>query len=164
MPHTIVLAGKVTYPQEALAGETAIKPGMLLTFGSAGTANKLIKHATANGNAVPMFADVATTPQRGSTEAIDVAYDSGETVKWFIATPGAEVYALVPASAAAIIKGNLLTSNGDGTLKLYAAQASNEGGSATYTIQVAAPVAMAAEAVDNSSNTAGPVRIRVYAL
>lgn len=164
MPNIILLAGTVTYPQEVLAGDADIKPGMLVTFGTGGDAGRLIKHGTASGNAAPMFADVNTTPQQGSTAPIDVVYNDGETMKWFIAHPGAEVYALVPASASAIIKGNFLTSNGDGMLKLYAAQASNEGGSATYTIQVKAPVAIAAEAVDNSANTAGPVRIRVYTI
>jgi hypothetical protein len=164
LPHTILLAGTATYPQEVLAGEADIKPGMLVTFGTGGDAGRLIKHATANGNAAAMFADVNTTPQRGTTEAIDVVYNDGETVKWFMPHRGAEVYAFVPAEAAAIVKGNLLVSNGDGTLKIFAAQASNEGGSATYTIQVQAPVAVAAEAIDNSTNTAGPVRIRVYAL
>lgn len=164
MPNTILLAGSATRPQEALAGAAGIKPGHLVTFGSGGTANKLILHGTSGGNTAPMFADVNTTPQQGSIAPIDVAYDSGETVKWFMPHAGALIYAFVPASASAVIKGNFLTSNGDGTLRLYVPQASNEAGTATYTVSVNAPVAIAAEAVDNSSNTAGPVRIRVYAI
>ncbi len=165
MPQAVVLAGRTFYPQEKLAGETGIFPGMLLTFGSSGTANKLLRHATAGGDAVPMFADINTTPDRSvTTEPVATAYGSGESVKWFIAERGTEVYAWVPASASAIIVGNMLMSNGDGTLKLYAAQTVTEAGTATaYTIKVAAPVAMAAESLDNSA-VATASRIRVYAI
>jgi hypothetical protein len=159
--NTIVLAGQPIYPQEALAGE-AITPGHLVTFGSGGTANKLIKHATAAGNAAAMFAVENTTPDRSVTTApIDTPYASGETVKWVMARPGSEIYAWVPASATAVIKGSFLTSNGDGTLRLSVPQASNEGGTATYTIQTRAIVAIAAEAVDNSAGGSA-ARLRVY--
>jgi hypothetical protein len=162
MPQTVVLAGTVTYPQEVLAGEAGIMPGHLVTFGSSGTAGKLLKHATAAGNSGKLFADVNTTPDRSvTTEPVATAYASGEQMKWFMACPGAEVYAWVPASASAIIKGDMLVSNGDGTLKLYVPQASNEGGSATYTIQTNNVVAIAAEAKDNSAVGAA-ARIRVY--
>ncbi len=164
MPQTVLLAGHPFIPQTCLAGEASITPGMLLTFGSGGTAGKLLKHATAAGNAIPMFALENQTPDRSvATVPIDTAYASGESMKWMICRRGDEVYAWVPASATAIIKGNFLVSNGDGTLKLYVPQTSNEGGSATYTIQTNPVVAMAAEAVDNSA-VGTPSRIRVHAV
>lgn len=164
MPQTVLLAGSVTYPQECVAGEASIYPGKLLQFGSSGTAGKLLLHAVAGGNAVSMWADVATTPDRSvTTEPVATAYDSGETVKWFIAHPGALIYAWVAASATAIVKGNLLVSDTAGNLKLYVPQASNEGGSATYTIQTQNVVAMAAEDKDNSA-VGTAARIRVYAV
>ena len=120
---------------------------------------------TAGGEAVPMFADVNVTPDRSvSTVPVATAYASGESVKWLMARPGDLLLAWVPASASAIIKGNMLMSNGDGTLKLFVAQTVTEAGTATaYTVKVNPIVAMAAEAVDNSA-VGTPSRIKVYAV
>lgn len=160
-PNTILLAGTPFKPQEKAASE-AITPGHLVEFvPSGGSAGLLRKHATASGNAQPMFAIESLTPDRTVTTApIDTPYAVNETVRWIFAQQ-CEVLAWVPASAAAIKTGDSLVSNGDGTLKKGAAQAVNEGGSATYTIFTEAVVAIAAENVDNSGGGT-PARIRVY--
>jgi hypothetical protein len=84
-------------------------------------------------------------------------YASGDRITYVIPQRGAIIYALVPASAAAIVVGDMLVSNGDGTLKKDTAPAV----SATNVDRV---IARALEAVDNSANAAGPVRITVEIL
>src|SRR5215831_3556683 len=153
MSKTILLAGQPFIPAEKLASQ-AITPGMLVEIvPSGGSAGKLRKHATAAGNARPAFAlESLVPPVPGSTSSdqIDVNYASGDSVRWAIGRAGDQFYALVPAAAVAIKDGDPLVSNGDGTLKKYSAQATNEGGAGTYTIQVEAVVAYAAEDLDNS--------------
>jgi hypothetical protein len=165
MSKTILLAGQPFIPTEKLCSE-AITPGMLVeVVPSGGNAGKLRKHATASGNARAMFAlESLVPPVPGSTSSdqIDVNYASGDSVRWAIGRPGDEFYALVPAAAAAIKDGDALVSNGDGTLKKYAAQATNEGGAASYTIQVECVVAYAAEDLDNSGGGT-TARIKVHA-
>jgi len=157
-PHTVLLAGNPQYPQQAQAA-AAITPGHLVELTSTGT---IQKHSTASGNALPAFALENVTPDRTvATQAIDTPYAVGETVKWMVARPGELVYAWLPISAAAIVTGDFLVSNGDGSLKKGANQAVNESGSATYTVFARAIVAQAAESVNNSANTTTAVRIRV---
>jgi hypothetical protein len=123
----------------------------------------LRKHATAGGDAMAMFAVESLIPSLANSQTlpIDLAYASADSVRYVIGETGTEVYAWVPASAAAIVEGDQLVSNGDGTLKKYTAQATDQAGSGTYTIQVAGVVARAAEAVNNSANSVTAVRIRV---
>jgi len=156
-PHTILLSGSPIYPQEKVASES-ITPGHLVEFVLAGgDAGQLRRHAVAGGNAAPAFAFQSLTPDRTvATEAIDTPYADGETMRWIIARPGDMVYAWLPASAAAIVTGNKLISNGDGTLKIAGTTAATEATSN-------AVVAEAAEAVNNSAGGT-PVRIRVRAL
>ena len=160
MPNTIVLSGCPIYPPEVVCS-APITPGHLIEFNT----GKLRKHATASGDAAPYFAVESLLPDiaNGSTVPIDFAYVTDSIVRWVSARGGEVIYAWVPARASAIVRGDQLTSNGDGTLKKYAAQATNEGGTATYTIQATAVVARADEAVDNSANTLTAVRIRVRA-
>jgi hypothetical protein len=162
MPGTIVLAGCPIYPPEKI-GAAAITPGHLLeVVPSGGDAGQLRLHATASGDAGRFFALESLVPSlaNSQTAAIDLAYADGDSVRWAIAQPGDLIYGWVPASATAIKDGDELTSNGDGTLKKYAAQAANEGGTATYTIQVTCVVGRAAEDKDNSGG-GSPARIRV---
>jgi glycerol kinase len=153
-PKTIVLKG-TPLRKEGVASE-AITPGHLVEFGGV---NDLRKHATAGGNARKAFA-VEYDPEN----EIDTACAAGDQVMYVTGHPGDEVYALVPAGAVAIAKGDPLESNGDGTLRKHVApsQAVNEGGTATYTItqKVDGIVAYALEAVDNSAG-ASAVRISV---
>jgi hypothetical protein len=163
-PHTIVLAGDPERPTTKKAAE-AITPGHLLTFATGSDAGKLKKHATAGGNATPAFALEDFTPDRHvTTEPIDTPYASGESVQWIVAEPGDLVYAWVPASAAAIVEGDFLESNGDGTLRKHTPPAIDETGSSTVTVYTKAIVGVAAEAVDNHSNSSSAVRIRVRVL
>jgi hypothetical protein len=147
-PHTILLAGNPQRPQE-LPCSAAITPGHLVEISS----GQLRKHATADGNASPAFALEQLTPDRTvATAAIDTPYPSGDTVQWAIGRPGDLFYAWVPASAAAIVAGDFLASNGDGTLHK----------AVTGSTFLEAIVATAAEAVNNSAGGT-PARIRVRA-
>lgn len=163
MPHTVMLTGHYNYPPERVSSE-AITPGHLVEIvPSGGSAGKLRKHATAAGDAMSMFAVESLIPSlaNSQTEPIDLAYASADSVRYVIGEAGAEVYAWVPASATAIKDGDQLVSNGDGTLKKYVPQATDQAGSGTYTIQVASVVARAAEDLDNSANSVTAARIRV---
>lgn len=162
-PHTILLSGNPIYPQEKLASES-ITPGHLVQIvPSGGDAGQLRKHATAGGNTEKAFAYQSLTPDRtAATEAIDTPWADGETTRWLICRSGDIVYAWIPAAAPAIVEGDILVSNGDGTLVKGATQAVNEGGSATYTVFQTAVVGFAAEAVNNSGGgTAVRLRVRV---
>lgn len=164
MPNVIVLSpiAHVNYPPEVIAS-AAITPGMLVEFvPSGGDAGQLRAHATANGNAAPMFACESLVPSiaNSQTNPIDLAYADGDSVRWVFARGGDVINAILPASATAVVRGSFLVSNGDGRLRLYVPQATNEGGTATYTTQVCSPIAIADEAVDNSAGGT-PVRCRV---
>jgi hypothetical protein len=150
-PNTILLAGMPNLPQERNASE-AIVPGHLVEINN----NLLRKHATAQGNAAPWFARESLTPDRSTAaNPIDVPYATGETVRWIQARQGDLVYALVAAAAPAIVAGDDLVSNGDGTVKKSVV--------GSITTNVACIIAKAAEAVNNSAGTS-TARIRVYAI
>ena len=148
VPNTIFLAGIPFLPQEKTCA-VAITPGHLIEFvPSGGTAGQVRPHTTAGGMATSMFAlEVPTPDRRATTLPIDTPYQVGETVHWVMAQR-CELLALVPASAAAIVTGDALVSNGDGTLKKQS--------TATEVV-----VAIAAEPVNNSAGGT-PARIRVY--
>lgn len=149
-PHTILLSGNPQYFQEAPSSE-AITPGHLVELASTGL---LRKHSTSNGNAESFFAIEEKTPNRAvATQAIDTPYPSGDTVQWIGARKGDMVYAWVPASAAAIVIGDYLASNGDGTLHK----------AVTGGTFLTAIVAQAASAIDNSA-VGVPARIKVRAV
>lgn len=160
MPQTIILAGCPYYPPERIAA-AAITPGHLVEINS----GNLRKHATADGNAAPWWACETLVPSisNSQTAAINIDYATNDSVRWAQTKQGEEVYAWVPASAAAIVTGDELVSNGDGTLKKYVAQATNEAGTGTYTIRTRSVVARAAESVDNSGGGT-PARIRVWSV
>jgi hypothetical protein len=113
-PHTIILKGRPERREENAGG--AITPGHLLKYASDGDFEV---HSSAGGRAAPIFA--------GENELfggdIDDAYASGDRVLGWHCAPGDEVYALVPAAAAAIVIGDYLESNGDGTLRKQASGA-----------------------------------------
>ena len=134
-------------PKEGTA-EVAITPGELIERDA--TDGQFQPHATAAGNAVPMFADI--NPEIGG--GLDDDYAVNQQMKAFVAYSGCEVNALVAASAAAIAIGDYLESAGDGTLRKASSSA------ATSEAQRAGIVARALEAVDNSSGTV-EARIKV---
>src|SRR5256885_16283889 len=84
------------------------------------------------------------------------AYASGERVQVLFPQHGAEINALVPANAAAIVVGDLLVSNGDGTLKKAT-------GAAVTATNLRRVVARALEALDNSA-VGTPARLRIEVL
>lgn len=155
MPKKIVLKGTGAEQYDGRLADATITPGDLVKRTSTG----VIRHSTAAGNAMPMFAVNSADQNRG----IDSDYAAGEDVPVVIAQRGCQIYALVAASAAAIVVGDYLESNGAGGLRKYTAQATNEGGAGTYTIQVNGPIAIALEAVDNSGG-GSKVRIRAEIL
>lgn len=138
-PKTVELYGH-GIQHEAIA-DAAIIPGMLVERVAPG---EVRAHATANGAGSPHFANEYTL----TGETINDAYETGDNVIFSTYAPGSGVYALLPASAAAVVEGEFLVSNGDGTLRKQAA-------TTTATIY-----AQALEAVNNSAN-ATRARIRV---
>lgn len=144
MSNTIMLKGDGIY-KEATAGG-AITPGHLIVVNSS---NAAVVHAGAEANAYPAFA----AEQDVVGKDISDAYTSGDRVQYVIPQRGSEIYALVPAAAAAIVIGDELVSNGDGTLKKVTT-------AAVTTLNLRRVVARAVEAVDNSGGGA-PARIKV---
>lgn len=126
---------------------TAITPGYLVALAADGDVDP---HGTAAANAQRMFA----LENELVGDGIDVDYAVGERVKCVVPTPGSEIYALVAASASAIVIGDFLESAGDGTLRLAATDA------ATDTAQRVSIIAQAIEAVDNSGG-GSEARIKV---
>lgn len=132
--------------KEGVAGG-AITPGHLVIRNSS---NAIVVHGTAAANAAPSFARENEVVGMN----IDAAYATNDQVLYTHCWPGAEVYALVAASAAAIVIGDYLESAGDGTLRVLTTDA------ATDDTQRASVVARAVEAVDNSGG-GSPARILV---
>ena len=142
---TIVLRGR-GIQKERLAGGV-ITPGHLLEVDSA---NAVIVHAGAGLNATKAFAKENEVIGRG----IDDDYASGDQVIYEVVPPGAEINAILAANAAAIVRGEYLESDGDGTLRIVTTDA------ATDDTQRTAPVAVALETIDNSA-VGNTVRIKV---
>lgn len=140
-PKTIELYGLCTQHEASALG--TITPGMLIERAAGGVQ----AHSTAQGGGNLHFA----TEYTPSGRTIDDDYASGDQVIFKTFQPGASVYALVPAAAAAITEGDFLVSNGDGTLRLQTATSTG------------VQIAQALEAVDNSAG-GSPARIRVEVL
>lgn len=150
-PKTILLKGDGLF-KEALAGG-AITPGHLINRNSS---NAFVVHGTAAAKTLAMFA----LEDEAQGKDITDNYVSGDLVSAVIPQVGAEVYALVPASAAAIVVGDLLESAGDGTLRKRT-PFSQSGTTPFAVVEAGYTVARALEAVDNSANAASAVRIKV---
>lgn len=139
--------------QEGIA-DAAIVPGMLVQLSSDG---KYDPHGTAKGFAHPEF---AFEQELVDGADVDTAYAQNDRLYTGVCAPGVEVYALVAASAAAIVKGDYLESAGDGTLRKKTAF--SQLGSGTYAVTTEGHVvARAQEDVDNSANGASRARIIV---
>jgi hypothetical protein len=131
--------------KEAQAGGT-VTPGHLVVKASTG---KYVVHPSAELNAYPCFAmekdfvgkDITTT------------YVLNELIQVCIPQKGSDIYALLPANAIAVIVGDELVSNGDGTLKKVTA-------AAVAVNNIRRVVAVALEAIDNSA-VGAVARIRV---
>ena len=110
---TILLMGDPIFNEDDKAAE-AITPGMTMTFNGSGN---LVKGPAAAANAALAFA--AERDEMG--KSIDDDYAVGDTVKTFVPRSGDRVNALVPAAAAAIVKGDLLEAAGGGMFRKLAA-------------------------------------------
>jgi hypothetical protein len=110
-PKTILIKGR-GIPKEGLAVH-AITPGMLVANGTA--SDTIIKHPTAGGFAQPMFA----RENELIGDDIDTDIAAADEVYYEVLPPGAEVYAFITASGAAVVRGSPLESAGDGCLRLW---------------------------------------------
>lgn len=150
---TILLKGERQHiRKEGIAGG-AITPGHTVILGSTGTFTAGPAAAAApakNTLAVALERELENwnngAPQAGSP--IDRAYANGDRLLYAVLSPGCEWYALVPAGAAAIVKGDRLEYAGGGALRK------------ATTGEV---IAIALEAVDNSAGGAA-ARIIVEAV
>lgn len=130
---------------EAPAHDGAIKPGHLIVKLSTG---KVDGHGTSGGICAPVFAfeDALQGGGDGIRAARNIfdAFAADDIVPHGYALPGDVIQVWVPASASAIVVGDALMSNGDGTLVKR-----------TSTNHI---LAYAEEAVDNSGGS-DPVKI-----
>lgn len=110
--HTIKLKNYLNIFEELVASE-AITPGMLIELTSAG---EVKKHATASGNALPMFA----TEDALQGKTIDDAYAHEDPVQVWVPQRGDIVNALL-ADGQHVEIGDFLESNGTGYLQKYVA-------------------------------------------
>lgn len=139
-PRTIMLVGKELSLTKELAAGGAITPGDQLIINSSGA---YIRHGTAGLQGPRIVADAVDYNGKG----IDDAYASGDWVFAWVINAGVEINATVAAAAPAIVRGDFLTSAGDGTLKKTTTPAE-------YSY-------MALESVDNS---AGGSKVRIKAI
>jgi len=134
---------------EEKEANAAITPGMLI---EPMTTDKVRAHATAQGNALPMFALEDELQGNG----IDDAYAAADQVQCWIPQRGEEVYAII-ADGYDIDIGDWLASNGDGYLREHTAEVESwdvsEAG--LVTVLPLAIVAQAIEAVDTSDSSGG---------
>jgi len=144
-PTTIVLKGAGLRKERAAGG--VITPGYLVELDSS---NEFVAHSTAAGNHISAFAIENELFGLG----IDDDYAATDQVLVEYLQRGAEVYALLPAAADAIVIGDYLESAGDGTLQLAATAA------ATTEAERHSIVGRALQAVDNSVGGT-EVRIKV---
>jgi hypothetical protein len=135
-PKTVLLKGN-PIRKEAAAGGT-ITPGHLVARANTG---KFVVQASADIDVAKAFALEADLIGKG----IDDNYAADDQVQVAYCRPGDEIYALLPANAAAVVIGDFLQSNGNGALKKLASGVA---------------IAVALEAVDNSGG-ATPARIKV---
>ena len=147
-PNTVFLKGEYI-TKEGNAG-AAITPGHLVEYYLDSGVEKVRVHGTADGPAEKSFAFEHEDVGGG----IDDAYAAADRTKIIYPTPGSEIYALVAASASAIVTADFLGSAGDGTVKKVTVGASTLAGSV---------LAVARESKDNSGGST-PVRIRIAVL
>lgn len=109
--------------QEEARASASITPGMLCQLQSDGT---IVPHATIGGAPEKMVAQerawggTSNASGTGQTGYLD-PYVTGDIVSQWFAQEGDVVWLLASANALAIVPGNSLTSNGDGTVRLIGA-------------------------------------------
>lgn len=150
-PRTIILKGDPIRKEGICAA--ALTPGHLIEFDSNG---KLIKHATAGGNAQPRFA----VEEEFIGDDISTATAIGDQVQYVVGRTGDEIYAWCAVSQT-IKKGDPLESNGAGLLRKHTAPAINEGGAANVTVYSHAIVAFALEDKTTDGDTTARIMVEV---
>jgi hypothetical protein len=140
----IVLGAGKALQFEAKAGEAGISPGHIVEEASNGT----FLRCNANGSdAIPLIA--IENSINGKTK--NDAYSNGETVYARALVPGMIVQAKLAANAAAIVKGDFLTYDGDGGLKK--AVAFSQAGTTPFAVTPASVNRFQAlETINNSAN------------
>lgn len=144
--NTIVLKGDLGRRHEEGVALGTIKPGMLIEMVAAGTYQA---HSTAGSTIGNRKRTLVAKEDSLQGRTIDDNYTAGEVVFIHHCSPTDKLQLIVAAGAAAIVKGDRLTSAGDGTVK-----------KATAT---EIPYFEADEALDNSGGGAA-VRISAWAL
>lgn len=149
-PKCILLRGSPAH-REGVAN-AAITPGMLIEQMSTG---KFRAHATAAG-VVPSKLFAREEEYVGGN--IDTAYAANDQLPYMVCQPGDQVYALVAASAAAIVIGDLLESDGAGMLRKKATYLTdNSGGTANTTLQDIGASPAEAEIANNDADLAAAI-------
>lgn len=148
-PKKIVLNGD-PLRKEGIASEQ-ILPGLLLDYGEDGT---LIRHASEQGNAAPMFA----VEQDFIGGGIDKVYNIGDQVQYVVARPGDEIYAVL-SPGEEVKKGDFLSSGGAGLLVKHKSPELDDSG--VSEIALRAIVARALEDLDLSDAGDEVARIMV---
>lgn len=154
-PKTVLLKGSPV-SIEGIAGG-AIKPGHFVKQLSTA---KFVVQATAGIRDAPIIA----RENEIHGKDIDTAYaDAGRFYGWHL-KPGDEIYAFVPANAAAIVIGDKLVHDGTGCLKKMAALVTdNSGGSANTTLQDIGATPLEAEIANNFADVAAIINANVMA-
>lgn len=151
-PKTILVRGEPDAREAIAAG--AITPGHLIALNTAG---KVVVHPTAGGVLPSKY---FAREEEYTNANIDTAYATNDSVPYWHAKPGDQLFALVPASAAAIVIGDLLESNGDGTLRKVAALLTdNSGGTANTTLQDISTTPLEAEIANNDADLAAAINL-----
>lgn len=132
--------------EEIAAGGT-ITPGMLIAEGSGGT---VAVHGTSGGAVIPLFA----LEDELQGKEVDDNYVTGDKVQCWFPYRGDQVYALLADGETAAV-GSLLESNGDGYLKVYAADSA---GVAEAPLSI---VGQATEALDLSGSSGAETTQRI---
>lgn len=130
----VALAGPLGEPimNEALsAAGSAIVPGMIVEELADGT----VQENTQDGD-TGFAQQLVAMPNIAQAGTIDAVYDEGANVQYGAPHGGQELYLAVAAGAAAITRGDRLTTDTDGTVKV--------GGPTSF------PMGFALESVDNS--------------
>lgn len=149
-PKTISLKGCPSR-REGVAN-AAITPGMLIEQMTTG---KFRAHATAGG---VRPARLFMAEQEWTGDTIDTACAANDQIAVLNCKPGDVIYALVPASAAAIVIGDLLESAGDGTLRKAANYLTdNSGGTGNATVEDISASPTEAQVANNFADMAAAI-------
>lgn len=135
------ISGQSIHSEALSAAASAIKPGHLIEELSAGTVQE---HSGTALNAQKLFA--LTDLTLGGT--VDDAYAVAATVRYGAFSSGQRAFGRVAVGSVAIVTGDALQSNGDGTVEKLATD------TATDDTQRDSIVGYAREAIDNSGGSA----------